>query len=277
MSIITLTTDFGLKDYFVGAIKGKILSEYNTATIVDISHNIDLFNVVESAYCIASSYSSFPKGTIHIIGVDTERILNREHLAMQWNNQFFICADNGILSILTQQKKPEKLVAITIHNSLNKPATDIDVFVTVACHIARGGLLNVIGNQITKIQELNFSQPTITPNETKITGSVIYIDNFGNCVTNISKPIFTQICRNRKFYIDHGNRKKITRLNNFFSDFNETTQTAIKKREGETIALFNDTGFLTIAIYKGNPKTNGAANTLLGLKYSSIVSVIFEE
>ena len=73
MSIITLTTDYGLKDHFVGAIKGKILSEFETATIVDISHDIDAFNTTEASYIISSAYSSFPKGTVHIIGVDIEQ------------------------------------------------------------------------------------------------------------------------------------------------------------------------------------------------------------
>lgn len=102
MSIITLTTDYGLKDYFVGALKGKILTEFPEAQIVDISHGIDPFNIAETSYIIGAAYSSFPKGTVHLIGVDVE--INKEtpqHIAMEWNDHYFICADNGILSILT--------------------------------------------------------------------------------------------------------------------------------------------------------------------------------
>ena len=117
MSIITLTTDFGLKDHFVGALKGKIYSEYSEAKIVDISHSIDPFNVSEAAYIIGAAYWSFPKGTVHIIGVDIELNHENKHVAIEWNNQFFIAADNGILSILTQKVKPEKIVAINIHDT----------------------------------------------------------------------------------------------------------------------------------------------------------------
>ena len=112
MSIITLTTDFGLKDHFVGSLKGKLISGYNEAIIIDISHDIDLFNTLEAGYCIAAAYDSFPKGTIHIIGVDSERTNETQHIAIQWDDHFFICADNGILSTLTQRKVAQKMVAI---------------------------------------------------------------------------------------------------------------------------------------------------------------------
>ena len=102
MSIITLTTDYGLKDHFVGALKGKLLSEYPEVTIIDISHHIDPFNIAEAAYIIGAAYSSFPKGTVHLIGVDIELNENNQHIAMQWNDHYFICADNGILSMLVQ-------------------------------------------------------------------------------------------------------------------------------------------------------------------------------
>ena len=139
MSIITLTTDYGLKDHFVGALKGKLLSEFREATIIDISHNIDAFNVAEAAYIIGAAYNSFPKGTVHLIGVDIELNSENQHIAMQWNDQYFICADNGILSMLIQKIVPQKLVAINIHDRLPNDATDLDVFVKVACHLAKGG------------------------------------------------------------------------------------------------------------------------------------------
>jgi S-adenosylmethionine hydrolase len=110
MSIITLTTDFGLKDHFVGALKGKIISGYDEAQIIDISHDIDLFNVSEASYIVGAAYNSFPKGTVHLIGVDAELTKDSKHLAMQWNDHFFICADNGILSMLTQKIVPQKIV-----------------------------------------------------------------------------------------------------------------------------------------------------------------------
>lgn len=273
MSIITLTTDFGYKDHFAGASKGKILSNYPEAAIVDISHDIDKFNSIEAAYCVYSSYHNFPKGTVHIIAVDSERVLNSEHLAIQWDDHYFICADNGILSVLLQKKIPQKMVAINIHDRLEK-TSDMDVFVAVACHIAKGGLLNEIGKEIEEITVLNEMMPQVINNNT-IRGNVIYIDDFGNCVTNISQKLIREIAAGRNYKIQFFN-KTIERINRFYGDFNVKDSSSLRNLEGKELALFNENDFLEIAIYKSNPKTVGSATTLLGLKYRDVVSVIFE-
>jgi len=275
MSIITLTTDFGLKDHFVGALKGKLISGCKEATVIDISHDIDLFNTLEAGYCIAAAYDSFPKGTIHIIGVDSERTDSNQHIALQWDDHFFICADNGILSTLTQKKVAQKTVAINIHDRLNENATDMGVFVAVACHIARGGLLNVIGKDITSLKNVNELAATVTDDLKNIKGHIVYIDHFGNCVTNISKKTFQDVVRNRAFEIKFNN-KKIGAIKKKYSDFNITEKFTLKDFEGERLALFNENGYLEIAIYKSNPKTVGSASTLLGLKFRDAVTIEFK-
>ena len=275
MSIITLTTDFGHKDYFVGALKGKILSEQKEAVIVDISHEIDLFNTLEASYCIEAAYSNFPKGTIHIIGVDSERVGDTQHIAMQWDDHYFICADNGILNTLIQKKIPQKIVAITIHDRLNTDVSDMDVFAAVACHIARGGLLNVIGKEIQSLKPVSVLTSSITDDLSEIKGQIVYIDSFGNCVTNISQKQFNDTIRSRKFEIIIKN-KKITRLHKSYSDFPVSDTKQLKDLEGDFLALFNENGYLEIAIYKSNPKTVGSAATLLGLHFRDSISVKFK-
>jgi len=276
MSIITLTTDFGLKDYFVGALKGKLISGCEKSiTIVDISHDIDAFNTVEASYCIAAAYQSFPKGTIHIIGVDSEKNENTKHIAMQWDDHFFICADNGILSTLTQKKKAQKIVAINIHNRLHTEATDMDVFVAVACHLSRGGLLNVIGKEIAELKVVNEQNAIVLNDGKTIKGNIIHIDHFGNCVSNISKKLFNEVALGRKFEILFNN-KKITTIKTTFSDFNTTEKFSLKDFEGERLALFNENGYLEIAIYKSNPKTVGSATSLLGLNFRDVITIEFK-
>ncbi|TDR18258.1 SAM hydrolase/SAM-dependent halogenase family protein [Flavobacterium cheniae] len=275
MSIITLITDFGHKDYFVGALKGKILSEQKEAVIVDISHEIDLFNTLEASYCIEAAYSNFPKGTIHIIGVDSERVGDTQHIAMQWDDHYFICADNGILNTLIQKKIPQKIVAITIHDRLNTDVSDMDVFVAVACHISRGGLLNVIGKEIQTLKPVSVLTSAISDNLAEIKGQIVYIDSFGNCVTNISQKQFNDTVRGRKFEIIIKN-KKITRLHKSYSDFPVSDTKQLKDLEGDFLALFNENGYLEIAIYKSNPKTVGSAATLLGLHFRDSISVKFK-
>ena len=275
MSIITLTTDFGHKDYFVGALKGKILSEHKEAVIVDISHEIDLFNTLEASYCIEAAYHNFPKGTIHIIGVDSERVGDTQHIAMQWDDHYFICADNGILNTLIQKKIPQKIVAITIHDRLNIDASDMDVFVAVACHIARGGLLNVIGKEIPTLKPVSVLTSSITDDLSEIKGQIVYIDSFGNCVTNISQKQFNDTIRGRNFEIVIKN-KKFSRLHKSYSDFQVSDVKQLKDLEGDFLALFNENGYLEIAIYKSNPKTVGSAATLLGLHFRDTVSIKFK-
>ncbi|MCA1967474.1 MAG: SAM-dependent chlorinase/fluorinase [Flavobacterium sp.] len=275
MSIITLTTDFGHKDYFVGALKGKILSEHKEAVIVDISHEIDLFNTLEASYCIEAAYHNFPKGTIHIIGVDSERVGDTQHIAMQWDDHYFICADNGILNTLIQKKIPQKIVAITIHDRLNTDVSDMDVFVAVACHIARGGLLNVIGKEIPSLKPVSVLTSSITDDLSEIKGQIVYIDSFGNCVTNISQKQFNDTIRGRKFEIVIKN-KKFSRLHKSYSDFQVSDVKQLKDLEGDFLALFNENGYLEIAIYKSNPKTVGSAATLLGLHFRDMVSIKFK-
>ena len=281
MSIITLTTDYGLKDHFVGGLKGKILSEFSEAKIIDISHDIDPFNTVEASYIIGSAYKNFPKGTVHLIGVDSELNKENQHIALEWNGHFFICADNGILSMLTQKMVPQKIVVINIHDRLQVEATDLDVFVKVACHLAKGGLLNVIGKEISAIKQITELQPVIAADKNSIKGYVIYIDHFGNVVTNITKKIFLELAKGRPYEIILNERNKLNRKINIkniwpkYSDIANASNYPVKNYEGDKLAIFNEAGFLEIAIFRSNPATVGSANSLLGLNYRDMVTIQF--
>ncbi|MFW0739809.1 SAM hydrolase/SAM-dependent halogenase family protein [Flavobacterium sp.] len=274
MSIITLTTDYGLKDHFVGSLKGKILSEYPEVTLVDISHDIDPFNTAEASYVIGAAYLSFPKGTVHLIGVDIERNKENQHIAMQWNDHYFICADNGILSMLTQKIVPQKIVAVNIHDRFPSEFSDLDIFIKVACHISKGGLLNVIGKEIKEIKQITELQPVVASDNNSIKGYVIYIDHFGNVVTNISKRQFTEVAKGRSYEIVMKPKSIKTILPNY-SAIASSEKYPIKTYEGEKLAIFNEAGFLEIAIFRSNPSKVGSANSLLGLNYRDVITIKF--
>jgi hypothetical protein len=274
MSIITLTSDYGLKDHFVGALKGKILSEYSEALIIDISHEIDPFNTLEASYIIGASYASFPKGTVHLVGVDMESNKENQHIVMQWNDHYFIAADNGILSMLSQKIVPQKMVAINIHDRLPSEATDLDVFVKVACHLAKGGLMNVIGKEINTIKHVTNLQATISEDGNSLKGNVIYIDHFGNVITNISKKYFIEVAKGRPYEIVLKTKNIKTILPNY-SAIASSEKYPIKSYEGEKLAIFNEAGFLEIAIFRSNPSKVGSANSLLGLNYRDIINIVF--
>jgi S-adenosylmethionine hydrolase len=151
----------------------------------------------------------------------------------------------------------------------------MDVFVAVACHISRGGLLNVIGKEIQTLKPVSVLTSAISDNLAEIKGQIVYIDSFGNCVTNISQKQFNDTVRGRKFEIIIKN-KKITRLHKSYSDFPVSDTKQLKDLEGDFLALFNENGYLEIAIYKSNPKTVGSAATLLGLHFRDSISVKFK-
>ena len=275
MSIITLTTDYGLKDHFVGALKGKIVSILPETSIIDISHDIDPFNIAEASYIINAAYKSFPKNTVHIIGVDSERSIENDHIAIQWNDQYFIAGDNGILSILTQNMAPQKIVVINIHEKLEADANDLDVFVMVATHLAKGGSLSVIGKEKTNLKAITNLQPTIAPDNSYIKGNVIYIDHFGNLVVNITKKLFLEVAKGRPYEIAFKTKPLKTILPSYTS-VAASGEYPMKYFEGHKLAIFNESGFLEIAIFRSNPTSVGSASSLLGLGYRDIITINFK-
>jgi hypothetical protein len=276
MPIITLTTDFGTKDHFVGSIKGAIYKELLDAKIVDISHQITPFSITEAAYIVRNAYQNFPDGTIHIIGVDSEVSIENKPIALKLENQYFICCDNGIISMITNEINPEKVVEITIQNPLENKFTVLDIFVKVACHIVRGGMLEVIGKQIYDVKKLYEIQPQVNAEKNKIVGSVVYIDNFGNVISNISKQIFNAVGKGREFELIARNHtfKKIYKKYNEIVDY--TLEKEKRQDDGKRLALFNSANFLEISMYRSNLKTVGGASSLLGLNYRDTITVHFK-
>lgn len=273
MSIITLTSDYGLKDHFVGALKGKIISNYPEAVLIDLSHFIDPFNISETAYILNAARPNFPIGTVHIIGVDCERNRENEHIALKWNDHYFIAADNGILSLLTQVVPAQKIVKINIHEFMLNNSTDMDVFIKVAIHLAKGGMLHEVGDEIDALKEVTEAQPITSSDLKTIKGAIIYIDHYGNAVTNISKKVVQTVANNRLFEIKTRNAK-IKVILDRYSDLGLKDNAAIKDQESKTVAVFNENNLLEIAIYKSN-QSFGSANSLLGLNYRDLVTIDF--
>jgi S-adenosylmethionine hydrolase len=275
MPIITLTTDFGEKDHFAGAVKGAIYSEINDIRIVDISHSVAPFHITEAAYIIQNAYRSFPPGTIHIIGIDSELNPENKHIAVLLDGHYFICANNGIISMLANEIKAEKIVEINIHDRIITNFPVLDVFVKVACHIARGGTLDVIGKTLETIKEIRGIDPQVNDGNTQIIGHVIYIDNYGNVITNIKKSQFEKIGKGRSFTITSRTARFTAIYNNYSDAINFEKPVEKRDEAGKKIALWNSSNYLELAIYKSNPATVGSASTLFGLEYREIVTIHF--
>ncbi|AZQ58455.1 hypothetical protein EJ994_06405 [Maribacter sp. MJ134] len=275
MAIITLTTDFGLKDHFVGVLKGSIYSALPDAKIVDISHDITPFNIHECAYILENSYHNFPRGTIHIVGVDSEATPENKHIAVLVDGHYFISANTGVIGLITSEMKPEKVMEINIPDPIHGSFPVMSVFVQVACHLARGGTLEVIGKPFSEPKNLREFAPRIVDDGKKIIGSVIYIDNYGNVVTNIQKHLFDAYRNGRSFELQARNYK-IKAIFNAYSDIVDFSLDKSKRKgDGDLLALFNSSGYIELAIYKSNLNTVGGASTLLGLDYRDTIIIDF--
>ncbi|WP_445384839.1 SAM hydrolase/SAM-dependent halogenase family protein [Robiginitalea sp. IMCC44478] len=275
MPIITLTTDFGLKDHFVGAIKGTIYKELEDARIVDISHQVNPFHIQECAYLLKNAYKAFPDGSIHIVGVDSEKTVENTHIAVLVDKHYFITADNGVISLITEEISPEKVVEINLPDSLKSSFPVLDVFVQVACHLARGGTLEVVGKPFSGLKIFKEYAPRISNQGNSIVGSVIYIDNYGNLITNIHRNLFEAYRKGRKYTVEARN-KKLSEIHEKYSDIvNFELEPGQRRGPGDLMALFNSSGYVELAIYKSNMNTVGGAATLLGMDYRDTVIINF--
>lgn len=276
MSIITLTTDFGNKDFFVSSVKGAILSEVKNAMIIDVSNEIQPYNHSEAAYILKNAYKNFPKGTIHIVGVESELTPENRHIAMAFEGHYFIGSDNGIFSMIKDDLKAEKIVEINIHEKESSSFSVLDVFVKVAAHISRRGKLEVIGKIIKSIKQITNINPVVNNKANQILGSVIYIDNYGNVVTNINRKFFNEIRKSRDYKIFARTVKFENIYENYSGAIDFSNPKEKREEDGKKIAIFNSANHLELGIYKSNPKTYGSAASLFGLDYRDPITVKFE-
>ena len=275
MAVITFTSDYGLIDHRVAAVKGKVLSLKEDVKVIDISHDIQAYNLLQTAYVVRNAYSFFPAGTVHIISVDSFYHKDRKCILYQADGHYFIAADNGVLSLIFYDIKPEAVYEITLNNrfddEVNFPSTDI--FVPVAVHLQNGGLPEVIGRKLKNPKQLSFPRAVFNESEKMIIGEIMYIDNFGNVVSNISKKFFEKNAVGFQSFIVKFRNLALSKIYNKYTDLVSDWN---KEHEyhGKSAAIFNDAGLLELTVYKGN-NTSGAKN-LFGLKVGENIFIEFE-
>jgi len=190
------------------------------------------------------------------------------------DNHYFICPDNGLICMITKDIKPTKVVEINIHDRIESSFPVLDVFVQVACFISRGGNLTVIGKETASFKEMTEIQPKVSQDQKTITGGVIYIDNYGNIISNINKKLFVDIGKGRNFKISAA-RYTFTKIVNKYNEILGENPSDSRQLDGNKLALFNSAGYLEIAIYRSNLKTVGGATSLLGLDYRDTITIEF--
>lgn len=261
MAIITLTTDLGSKDSYLASVKGAIYSQIEDVNIVDITNQISPFNIQEAAFILRDCFKDFPQGTIHIVSVNDELTVENEHLAVKANGHYFIGSDNGLFSLLLNEIKPEEIVNLNITQTTDCTTFAAkNIFVSAACHLARGGTMEIIG---TKIPEFNINKMELKPvfNNNIIRGSVIFVDNYGNAISNITKNEFLQHKKGQNFAVLFGREdERISKISTRYKDV----------PIAEKLAIFGENGLLQIAINQGE------ANKLLGLRIHEVIRIEFK-
>lgn len=274
MPVITITSDYGVTDHRVAAIKGSILSLKPDAVVADITHSVQAYNLLQTAYIVRNTYPYFPKKSIHIISVDSFFQKERKAVLYEADGHYFISADNGVLSLIFFDIKPTAVYEITFNNRFDDEVrfTSTDIFVPAAVHLSNGGLPEVIGRRYDEPKELFFPRAVFNEAEKMIIGEIMYIDNFGNLVTNISRKFFDKSKAAFENFIIKFRNLALSNIYDNYTDF-VTDWDREHEFHGKSTAIFNDAGLLELCIYKGS-KDNGA-KTLFGMNVGEKIFIEF--
>ncbi|MFO8129944.1 MAG: SAM-dependent chlorinase/fluorinase [Bacteroidales bacterium] len=256
MPLITLTSDWGTRDHYLASVKGKILSLMPEANIVDISHDIPPFSLKEAAFVFRNSYTFFPKDTVHILGIETEESGEHPHIAVLKDGHYFIGSDNGIFCLIFDDP-PEKIIELTIPQDTDYfTFSTRDRFIRAAVHLAGNDPIEALGTGREELTQMIHFEPVV--DQDTIKGMVIYVDNYENAITNISRELFDRIRNGRKYRIVFRG-EEIKSLSDSYADVNVSY----------IVALFGSNGLMEIAINKGN------ASGLVGLYVDAPIRVEF--
>jgi S-adenosyl-L-methionine hydrolase (adenosine-forming) len=256
MPIITLTTDFGTADFYAGALKGALLRRCPDVQLIDISHQINSFDIVQAAFVLGNAWQEFPVGTIHLVGVNCVYGEAPRFVAARREGQYFLAPDNGILTLLLEDLSPADVRHLPADPREHFAVKNI--FTNAAAHLVEGLDFEVLGEYAAPLLERISIQPVIMPN--RIRGTIIHVDNFENAIVNIRREVFEKVGNGREFSLFFKRNDPISKLSDNYCDVSI----------GEPLCLFNSVGFLEIAVNLGK------AASLLGLKTEDVVEVVFE-
>lgn len=241
--IITLVTDFGQKDHYVGVMKGVILGINRSARLVDICHEIPAQDVRAAAYVLFASYRHFPKDTIHCAVVDPGVGSERKALILKTDRHLFVGPDNGIFSMICNQEKEIKVYSIHTSKDLFSEISGTfhgrDIFAPVSAYLSTGRACSELGKPVSKFVSINTLRPDTEGSVMK--GAIIHVDRFGNLITNICRRDFDGFLGRERFEIAAGDRS--------LADIVKTYSDA---PAGKIVALFGSAGHLEISAVMGS-------------------------
>jgi S-adenosyl-L-methionine hydrolase (adenosine-forming) len=250
MPVITLTTEWKPDDIYHGIIKGKLCKSCPGITIIDNACNIPPFDIARASFIIRNTWNNYPEGTIHIICVHSEAVKGCGYLIVRAKGHFFIGTDNGIFNLILNSE-PDEMVSIETEGS-----DELQIFADAAAGILSGEKLPQIGKPLSSISERVPLRATIDKNV--IIGSIIFIDSYGNAISNITREVFSRVFEGKEYRI-------LIQSNKNYTD------TILEKYSdvpvGEMIARFNSLELLEIAINGEN------VSELLSLSVGSVIRI----
>ena len=260
--IVTLTTDFGLNDHFIGAMKGVILSIEPDAHIVDICHAVQAFDVLDGALSISQAYSYFPSGAVHVVVVDPGVGTARRPIVVTSERHHFVAPDNGVLSLIYQREERLSVRHVTGEHYFLQPVSQTfharDIFAPVAAYLAKGVDPAKFGEEVSDFVRFSAPKPKAV-NETTLRGVVLKVDRFGNLITNITPPDAPMLfgANPSGFKIVVGSRE-ITEIKDAYA----------QGAPGEVFGILGSMGYLEIAANRG------AAAQIVGAGKGADVNIV---
>lgn len=255
MRIVTLTTDFGSGNSYIASLKGAVFSGNTDCQIVDITHEINNFELAEGAFVLENTYKFFPENTINILAVNCFYSDKLRLLVLKKESYCFIAPDNGILSLIFDELDVDELFSFDYYPSLMDFSKIVSQIIDL---LLSDSDLNTLACKVDNFVRRISLKPVISADT--IGATVLFSDKFGNLILNLKKEIFLKIQRNRKFKIFYSPRNYFDVISKNYNDVGI----------GDELCFFNSSGNLEIAVYMGN------ASELLGLTKDSPVQVIFE-
>lgn len=264
MNLITLTTDFGYKDPFAGMMKGAIYSINDSAIIVDISHGIERQNILEGAFIISNAYRYFPEGTVHVVVVDPGVGSTRRPLLIYSAGHYFVGPDNGIFSMIIEKDRHSMVIEVTEERYFLKDVSSTfhgrDIFAPVAAWLSKGFATGSFGRIIDDFKEIKI--PDVEKKQSSVRGVIIYIDSFGNIITNISSSIVDEV-------LQPGVLSSNVQVAIYGHKISGIRKCYAETKEGELGAIINSFNLIEIFSYMGN------AAQVLNAKKGDVVEMIF--
>ncbi len=253
MPLLTFTSDFGDIDHYVATVKAVVYRADCQVDVIDICHHIEHYDIAHGAFVLKAAYTEFPEGTVHLVAVDADSC-DQRFVAMKLHNHYFLGADNGLLSLLSEEA-PEYVVALEIPEPTTFAARD--VLAPAAVALCQGLDIRKLGNETS---EINRKIPrSLRASRKQINGHVIHVNHYGNLITNIDQQTFETLSSDTNYQIIFG-RERTKRIHQVYHDV----------ELGECVLLFNSLGLLEVSI------NQGSAHDLLGLGYDSPVIVRFD-